>query len=215
MNLFGGSLHPNFPDNRYIEYAEWIPIVKIVTNSSYCSGTIINSRFILTIKHAIEYQSKIEILFDGKILKYKNIIVHPKKDVCIIELQELIITNNLEFYEGVDLIGKMCVIGGYGISKKIGKDPRLDGHKRAGNNIVVWESSDLFECCMDGLDPVDLEFISTPGDSGGPVLINKQLVGINQYVKAEDNNPDSGDGDRSGHIKISSIKSWIDKHINS
>jgi V8-like Glu-specific endopeptidase len=56
---------------------------------------------------------------------------------------------------------------------------------------------------------------STPGDSGGPVLINNQLVGINQYVKADDNNPDSSEGDRSGHIKISSIRSWINKHINN
>lgn len=215
MGLFGGSLHPNFPDSRYIEYAEWIPIVKIITSNSYCSGTVISSKFILTIKHAIEYQSKIEIVFNNKILKYKTIILHPKKDVCIIELQEPIITTNLEFYESVDLIGKMCVIGGYGIYKKIGKDPKPDGHKRAGNNIVVWESSDLFECCMDGLNPIDLEFISTPGDSGGPVLINNQLVGINQYVKAEDNNPDSSHGDRSGHIKISSIRSWINKYISN
>ena len=214
MNLFGGSLHPNFPDNRYIEYAEWIPIVKIVTNSSYCSGTIINSRFILTIKHAIEYQSKIEILFDNQILKHKDIITHPKIDACIIELQNPVVANSLEFYDSLDVLGKMCVIGGYGICKNIGKDPRLDGYKRAGNNIIVWESSDLFECCMDGLNPVDLEFISTPGDSGGPVLINNQLVGINQYVKADDNNPDSSDGDRSGHIKISSIRNWINKNTS-
>jgi hypothetical protein len=215
MNLFGGSLHPDFLDSRYIEYAEWIPIVKIITNSSYCSGTIISNRFILTIKHAIEYQSKLEIIFDNQILKYEQVITHPKMDISIIELKKSVKTTNLEFYEKSDLLGKMCVIGGYGICKKLGKEPKLDGHKRAGNNIIVWENSDLFECCMDGLNPIDLEFISTPGDSGGPVLINNQLAGVNQYVKADDNNPDSSVGDRSGHIKISSIKNWIDKYINS
>lgn len=213
--LYSGSIHPNFIDKEYIRYAEWLPIVKILTSKSYCSGTIIDPKYILSIKHAIEYESNLEIIYNNNILLYDDIIFHPKLDVCLIKISKPIEYHKIEFSEDMALVGKLCVIGGYGIYKKAGEDAKNDSLKRAGNNIVVWESSELFECCMDGVNPVELEFISTPGDSGGPVLISNKLAGINQYIKANDNNTDGSFGDRSGHIKITKIRSWIDKYISN
>lgn len=213
--LYRGSIHPNFLDIDYIKYAEWLPIVRIMTSRSYCTGTILNSNYILSIKHAIEYENSLDIIYENDIIKYEDIILHPKHDICLIKTKTHIQANFLELSEDLALVGKYCIIGGYGIYKKIGEDAKYDGKKRAGNNIVVWESGELFECSMDGMNPVDLEFISTPGDSGGPALIGNKLAGINQYVKADDNITDSSVGDRSGHIKITKIRSWLDRYISN
>lgn len=216
VNLYGGSLHPDFSDDRYIEYASWMPIVSIHTHNNYCSGTLINQKFILTIKHAIEYNSNLEIIYNNQILKYNNIIIHKKLDLCLIKLKSIVNIDSLDLYSDTGLlVGKVCSIGGYGVYKSKSRTLGYDGYKRAGNNIVVWENSELFECSMDETDRVDLEFITTPGDSGGPVFIGNRLAGVNQYVKASDGRVDSSFGDRSGHIKISSAMSWINEHINN
>lgn len=214
--LYGGSLHPDFSDERYREYATWMPIVSIHNNNSYCSGTLINPLYVLTIKHAIEYSTNIEILYNNETLPYSDIIVHKKLDLCLVKLLvrqdvgELVLCD-----DNSSLVGKICSIGGYGICKNKSGTHGYDGYKRAGNNLVVWENSELFECSMDQTDRVDLEFITTPGDSGGPVFNENRLIGVNQYVKASDGKADSSFGDRSGHIKIVSALSWIIENINN
>lgn len=214
-NLFGGSLHPNFDDNLYIEYAYSMYIVKILIGNKFCSGVLLNNKNILTIKHAIEYES-CEIYWNDQKQKLNDIVFHKKEDLSILRTDINIEIPNLNFYEDTGLIGKECSIGGYGIkyqANKTSKRIATDLIKRAGKNIIIWETDNYFECRMDE-QGVDLEFIPTIGDSGGPVYIDNKLVGINKYVKSTDGLTDSSYGDVSGHIKVRKYLSWIDKVIN-
>jgi hypothetical protein len=213
MTNFGGSMHPSFDDSRYIAYAENMQIAKIIVGKKFCSGTIINNNTILTIKHAIEYE-KFNIFYNNQLLNIDNVIFHKKEDLALIKIKNSIDVPVIEFYENAALIGKICSIGGYGVkydpaSKKRGN---VDLIKRAGKNVIVWETDYYFECLMDSAG-VELEFIPTIGDSGGPVYIDNKLVGINKYVKSSDGKSDSGFGDISGHIKIQMYKGWINKYL--
>lgn len=214
-NNFGGSLHSNFSDELYINYAIKMPITKILIGNKFCSGVLLNNKYILTIKHAIEYQS-FTVFFNEKCLPVEDFFLHNKEDLAIIKTNIDSNIDLLDFYEDSHLIGKTCSIGGYGVKYQAGGKSKKninDLIKRAGKNIIIWETDNYFECRMDA-DGIDLEFLPTVGDSGGPVYIDNKLVGINKYVKSTDGLPDSSYGDVSGHIKIKKYMSWINKIIN-
>jgi len=213
MKRYGGSLHHKFKDNDYIAYAENMPIVKIIADDKFCSGVPVSESAILTIKHAIEYQNNIQIFYNDLLLGIRNITYHKKEDLAIINLKDLINCNDIAYYEDVPLIGKVCSIGGYGVKHENGKRNNLDLVKRGGQNQIIWETDSYFECCMDDMNSVDLEFIPTIGDSGGPVFIDNKLVGLNKYVKSTDGLADSSYGDISGHIKLRKYVSWIQARL--
>lgn len=212
MKNYGGSLHSNFNDNNYIAYAKNISVVKIIADDKFCSGVPINESAILTIKHAIEYQNNIQVFYNDLLLDVKDIQYHKKEDLAIIRLNNLIKCNSIEYYEDIPLMGKICSIAGYGVKYQNSKRYSVDLEKRGGQNQIIWETDSYFECRMD-MDGVDLEFIPTIGDSGGPVFVDNKLAGLNKYVKSVDGLADSSYGDISGHIKLRKYVSWIQARL--
>jgi len=215
MNInFGGSLHHNFDDSEYLNYAKDMPIAKILIGHKFCSGVVLNSSTILTIKHAIEYYTNIDVYYNDIELSIQDIIYHRKEDLSIIKLASSIGCSRLDFYDDVTLIGKECSIGGYGLKyeTKHKRSYTPDLQKRAGKNIITWETDSYFECQMD-INGTDLEFIPTIGDSGGPVFIENRLAGLNKYVKSSDGIADSSYGDVSGHVKLTKYKEWIKANL--
>lgn len=211
MNInYGGSLHHNFDDDKYIQYAQDMPIAKILIGNKFCSGVMFNDSTILTIKHAIEYHTNVSIYYNDTALVIDSIVYHRKEDLAIIKLNSKVNSDQLIFYEDVSLIGKECSIGGYGIKyeAKHLRNYAPDLLKRAGKNIITWQTENDFECQMD-INGIDLEFIPTIGDSGGPVFIDNKLVGLNKYVKSSDGLADSSYGDVSGHVRLIKYASWI------
>lgn len=80
--------------------------------------------------------------------------------------------------------------------------------------------SNPLESRLGGPTPVDLEYLISRGDSGGGVFIDDPndlsgplLAGINSFGEIFDERDDSDYGDLTGHTRVSSFKSWIDKTI--
>jgi hypothetical protein len=103
----------------------------------------------------------------------------------------------------------------------------LDGKERALQNVIdQLQNQRLFLSDFDNplnslgsalgsSQPLKLEGLIAPGDSGGGVFINidsqTYLAGVNSFVGSYDRKPDSSYGDVSGHIRVSAFNDWIDK----
>lgn len=112
-----------------------------------------------------------------------------------------------------------------------------DGKKRAGQNVVDYidpvnkvfysdfdapDGSEMqYDYDGDGIadsdpNPLGLEFLIGPGDSGGGVFVDDVLVGINSLIwSPTDNQPDADYGDLSGHTLVSTFADWIAGVIES
>ena len=60
-------------------------------------------------------------------------------------------------------------------------------------------------------DKTELEFLISPGDSGGGLFIDQKLAGIHSYVYATDGKSDSDYGDVGCSTRVSDYIEWIDK----
>jgi hypothetical protein len=70
-------------------------------------------------------------------------------------------------------------------------------------------------------EPTDLEFLISPGDSGGPTFIDDPaggfdlvVVGIHSYGEIFDLRDDSSYGDVVGETRVSKFAKWVDDVVN-
>jgi secreted trypsin-like serine protease len=144
-------------------------------------------------------------------------------------------------YEGSDEITSMATAVGFGTTGT-GLTGAVDDSlvKRAGHNMIDaklamsgkpgQESRVLLmdfdnpdpdvtgDNSMGSSDPLALEYLIAPGDSGGGLFMhddesnNTVLVGIHSFGWGLiDGDPDSDYGDASGHTRVSPFTSWIDE----
>lgn len=137
-----------------------------------------------------------------------------------------------EFYNtGVSEIGQIGTFVGYGTTGtgETGWDGSLPLVKRAGENVVDMflntggkpGSSRVLLADFDNplkdsdsswgsSDPLDLEYLIAPGDSGGGLFIGGLLAGIHSFGWGRlDGDPNSDYGDASGHTRVSMFIDWI------
>jgi hypothetical protein len=107
-----------------------------------------------------------------------------------------------------------------------------DGRKRAGQNVIDefyeplppgetprillsdFDSGSWFDNVLSGQrQPLNLEYLIAPGDSGGPVFIpggdGWVLAGVHSFVMGLDGYANSDYGDISGHTRVSAFDDWI------
>lgn len=61
-----------------------------------------------------------------------------------------------------------------------------------------------------GFDPIDLEYLIAPGDSGGGVFVGTELAGIHSFGWGRlDGDPNSDYDDVSGHTWVAFFEDWI------
>lgn len=232
-NSLAGTIDPNVPDEKYVEYGKKhkcvVELGGIDRDSGkkfFASAVIIKPKIILTAAHilseAINEKSFIVLDKDTKI----NVIasIYPAdyskdtfaiKDIAIGFLEkEAKLDFYPELYDKDDEVGKICSISGMGITgnHKDGTTTH-DGHKRAGSNIVDETFKELLICSLNKGAKTSLEFLIANGDSGGGLFINKKLAGINSCVMADDGSLNSNYRDWSGHTRVSIHKPWIDKVV--
>lgn len=229
-SLLAGTIDPNTPDEKYIEYGkkhkcvvELHGIDKGSGKKFFASAVIIKPRVILTAAHILSeaVNEKSFILLDKEQI---NIVaaIYPSEynretfAVKDISVGVLASNANLDFYpelyDGDDEVGKVCSIAGMGITgnHRDGANTH-DGQKRAGSNIVDETFKELLICSLNKGKKTGLEFLIANGDSGGGLFIDKKLAGINSCVMADDKSLNSNYNDWSGHTRVSLHKPWIDK----
>lgn len=221
-NCFGGTIDPNVPDEKYLEYGnEFTFVVKVTgSNNYYASAVLINKDTFLTNAHVSDKIDKI-IVEDSefkiiKIMPHKNYEKHShKNDIAIGKIKE---DFKLKFYPKLyqknDEIGKVVSISGFGSTGTFSTGKiRSDKKRRAGSNIVS-EVTDYFCFCSAlGGKKTELEFLICHGDSGGGMFIGNELAGLNCFIDTKDGTYNSNYNDKSGYVRIYKYIDWIEENL--
>lgn len=227
-SLYAGTIDPNVSDKKYIDYgAEHRCVLKLVgfnTNgetSYWGSCVMIDDYHFLTAAHVVSESMMNFVLNEGIAYETERIIVHKNfiaknfnsDDIAIGRLVKPIKLDYYpELYDDTQEIGKVSSQAGYGFTGDFNRGytkKDFDFCKRAGTNIIVGVDNNLLICMNNDTPRTALEFLITPGDSGGGLFIEKKLAGIHSCVYAIDKKTDSNYGDTSGHVRISDYIQWI------
>jgi hypothetical protein len=233
-NLYGGTIRPDVPDSKYLEYGKkYECVIKIsgqlkdakdgeLTASG--SGVVISDHWVLTAAHVLDCMVEPYFLIKNKKYLITETIISPDfdknasmspGDIALCYVEEKIELNFFpRLYEKEDEENKTCGIAGYGLTGNAHKGADTsDGERRAGSNKISIVTDSILFCDMSKKNPTSLEFLIAHGDSGGGLFIDGKLAGINSFVSTSNGKPNSKFGDESGHTRISRYKTWIDLHL--
>lgn len=215
-------------------------------------GVLIKPNWIVTVAHLIfsDYTGK-EIIIHGKKFQIEKVIVHnnaKKPDSSLFEgdakpLMDFMITTSdialikltkdvshvqpIALYLDSDELGKEIVAFGRGSTGdgKLGsvfETKREKVLRTMSNKIDLAEGNWISITLDDNKNALELEGIDGSGDSGGPLIIEKNgkqyLAGLFSwdYVKGDLKSFKHGlYGGKSYQVRISSYTNWIDKIIKS
>lgn len=232
-----GTTDSSVPDKKYIEHGSKFPSVVGIevitkpknedkTSLSLGSAVVISPNWIITAAHVVNNHQSSRIVVNNKTtIDLDKIIIHEdfynKKfgaaDIALGRSKTKIEMESYpELYNTDDEIHKEVSIVGYGFTARIAdriKEYRFDKEKRGGTNIIEDVYDNLLICKLSKKDKTNLEFLICSGDSGGGLFIDNKLAGVNSCVLTEDEKPDSGYGDESGHTRISVFHQWIIDNI--
>lgn len=239
--VFAGTIDPNTPDSKYVEFGQQFPSVvkfigKIKCTTPNCpqrvheqhgSAVIIKPNWILTAAHVVEntYDQKI-LKADGTEYALGKVIVHKDYKAEKIGWHDIALGYcdtdfKLEFYTPLyndsDEMGKAITISGYGINGTFSsgaKPETSDFRRRAGHNVIEAHSEAVLFCSpSSGQNKMPLEFLIAPGDSGGGMFIGDKLAGINSFLLAADKVTDGTYGDEAAFTRVSLYADWVHTQI--
>jgi len=234
-----GTTDPNTPDSKYVEFGRQFPSVvrlraKLKCTKPDCdlkehlqfgSAVIIRPNWILTAAHVVHDTHDPVILRDddGEHVLQK-VIIHQDFQDGNIGFHDLALgyspkNFDLEFYTPLytqsDELGKAVTIAGYGVHGTFSTGGvNSDGQKRGGHNLLESAERAVLVCApSSGLKRLPLEFMITPGDSGGGMFIGNKLAGINSFLMATDKKPDGTYGDEAAFTRVSLYADWVESQI--
>lgn len=234
-----GTRDPNTPDSRYLEFGKKFPfVVRICTHTdgvdkagikytehACASAVVIRKHWVLTAGHVLHGVERATVQTDdGTKFPLRKLIPHkdyePRRvgwnDIALGRTHEPI---ELEFYPELyrksDEIGKACTFAGWGLAGTFHSGGTLsDNKRRAGHNEIDGASDAVLFCSPSrGAARFPLEFMITPGDSGGGMFLGNELAGINSFLLASDNKPDGTYTDETAFTRVSLYADWVDAQI--
>jgi hypothetical protein len=228
-----GTIDPRKDDSLHREYGDKFKCVaKLVCRNiktereQTASCVIISPRFVITAAHVVaDCDGWFVLCDDGSKHEIAEIVSHPdfeqKKlgegDLAIGRVSEPFA---LDFYPALhglkDEPGQVAAIAGYGLTGTFQTGAVIcDGKKRAGSNVVDRADRDLLVCSVDSNRRTELEFLISPGDSGGGLFLGNDLAGINSFLMVAGRMPTAKMGEESAHTRISAHKEWIEEVLNA
>lgn len=235
-----GTIDPSTADSKYVEFGQRFPfVIRIcaavsdkdpktgieVLNQHCASAVVIRPNWVLTAAHVVHNAKSAVVTTDDKQVfplhkilphkdyKYENASWH---DIALCYTPEPI---KLEFYpelyEGVDEVNQAVTIAGWGMTGTFHSGAvKFDGKRRAGHNKLESAFDGTLVCAPTrGRDRFPLEFMISPGDSGGGMFIGNKLAGINSFLMAVDKKPDGTYSDESVFTRVSLYANWVELQI--
>lgn len=228
-----GTIDPNIPDQKYIEYGRKFKYIgklcgSYTDNSLFCaSAVVIKKHYIITAAHVVKGYKSCKISVEGSDYTIESFTWPEEFSTDIYGLNDIAIgfvkdPIKLDFYPELydtdDELQKVCCISGYGLTGNFLTGAiKSDNNRRAGSNIVEEIDRELLICKPSKVnDPTrtSLEFLIASGDSGGGLFIDGKLAGINSCVSGiGKNSTNSTYVSESGHTRISVHRRWILRNI--
>jgi len=226
-----GTIDPSVDDSKYIEYGKGyecvLPIMGILNdnlNSNFRASCVVIDRYhILTAAHVVQDSITQHVLYENKAYPCLIVAIHAKfnmkeksaYDIAIARLQRPI---DLDFYPDLydndDEKGKICGMAGYGFHGNFKTGflfNSYDNKKRAGSNIIDDIEGDVLTYSINNTNKTSLEFLISPGDSGGGLFIDKKLAGIHSFIYSKKGKADGKYGNVGCSTRISKYVEWIRK----
>jgi hypothetical protein len=236
-----GTRDPNTPDEKYVEFGKQFPnVVRIralttikdkksgveITLHQYGSAVLIRPNWALTAAHVLHDTREPEIMLadDKKHAVPYFVIHHDFKDESFGHGDLALCYSDKDFeaefypelYRDTDELGKAVTIAGYGFAGTFHTGAQTaDNKRRGGHNAVEGTERGVLICRADVKNRYPLEFLITPGDSGGGMFIGNKLAGINSFLMAADKQPNGSYGDEAAHTRISLYADWIESQITA
>jgi len=225
-SAFAGTTDPNIEDARYIEAGEQLPyVLRIYVEDGEgelgCGTAVaISDEWLVTAAHVVHDAREASVGRGFSSWPVRRIVVHPQfvhanmgeHDIALVQSSEpLAIGTYPLLADGSESVGDDVVVAGYGASGSIesGYDT-VDCKLRAGTNTICGRDRSLWICHgAAGTSP--REYLISPGDSGGPLLVRGRLAGINSIVQRDGRGPvRSTTGQESGHTRVGDYREWIE-----
>ena len=226
-----GTIDPDTPDSRYIEFGKQFHYVGKIHGTSNDShnyqGSCVahDSNIVITAAHILEEAKDAFVDINNRTIKITNWIIHPKynkKDYGPYDIAIGITESSmgLEWYPDLyinnDESNKVCSLSGYGMTGTFSTMPhKYDSNRRAGSNVIDGITNEMLYCSPSvSYSKTPLEFLTASGDSGGGLFIGNKLAGIHstvirpaaQSVKTEYSTI-------STHTRISLHHEWIKNNM--
>ena len=230
-SVYAGTIDPSVSDDKYIKYGKdyecVLPIMGILNdnlNSNFRGSCIVIDRYhILTAAHVVQDSITQHVLYENKAYPCLIVAIHAKfdmtkkasHDIAIARLQRAI---DLDFYpslyEDNDETGKVCGMAGYGFHGNFKTGylmSNYDNKKRAGSNIIDGIEGDVLTYSIGQQNKTSLEFLISPGDSGGGLFIDQKLAGIHSFIYSIKGKADGKYGNIGCSTRVSDYIDWINK----
>lgn len=230
---FGGTIDPNVPDSKYIEYGKQYKCIFKLSGKHKdgkmfnASSVLITPKFILTAAHVAKDTENSYLITENNNKNTIKLFVIPEEydenkfggngyDIAVGYLEKEI---DIDFYPLLytenNELDKVCGIAGYGVSGNFNTGITFsDEKKRAGSNIIERIDNNILLICSAQNKPTQLEILIAGGDSGGGLFIDQKLAGIHSSVYNEGKEkPSSNKRSFSVHTRVSSHINWIEKII--
>ena len=237
--VISGTRDPNTPDSAHLEFGKKFGSVTRIRAKQarkalsvdippepkyqYGSAVIIKPHWVLTAAHVVKDTIEPEIIRDSQHYPLAQLIIHADFNEDNIGYHDLALGYSptdfqLEFYtplyKQTDEIGKAVTISGYGVAGTFLSGGALsDGKRRAGHNKIDSTERAVLVCTPSLTNKFPLEFIITPGDSGGGLFIGNELAGINSFLMALDKIPDGTYTDEACFTRVSLYADWVESQI--
>lgn len=233
-----GTIDPNTPDSKYVEFGKQFPNVVQLSAKVKClnpqcefkshaqkgSAVVIAPHWLLTAAHVVQDGTHhTAILADQTTYDLPHVVWHKDFDnstfgVNDIALcyspKEIVMEFYPELYDQDDELGKAITLAGWGFSGTFNTGASVtDGKRRAGQNVIAGSHRTVLTCVPRRQGRFPLEFMIAPGDSGGGMFIGNKLAGINSFLMAGDSKPDGTYGDESAFTRVSLYVQWVKDQI--
>jgi hypothetical protein len=235
-----GTIDPNTPDAKYLEFGNKFPWVVLLRAEcltipagvevppgkcvvQYGSAVVIRPNWIITAAHVIADAKNHRIIMGDTEIPLKTVIRHPEFEAARMGYFDLALgytEHDFGFdfycplYTEQDELNHPVTIAGYGKTGTFLTGGReIDNKRRAGQSRVTGIENNVLICQPRQTNKFPLEFLITPGDSGGGLFIGNRLAGVNSFLLAADGKPDGTYTDEGAHTRISLYADWIEKEI--
>jgi hypothetical protein len=205
------------------------------TSNFVASGTLIAPDWVLTAAHVIDDAKFLEFSIGGSVYGAASWTPYGSwtgdllagYDIGLVHLNSPANVEPATLYTGSAELGQSATVVGYGMTGTglSGAATYPDGQRRAVQNAIDARPNDRllmsdfdnpssrWDNMLGSSQPLPLEGLIAPGDSGGGVFISTTagvfLAGVNSFAAAWDGSVNSDYGDLCGYTDVSAFAAWI------